>query len=198
MKGGFGAENRALPGQDPTLASRSWLPESGHSRTILSPIFSHRQFMERTGPFESLIETAQAYLRECQAELEREFLLGHWPRFDWYQETQQLVFSENGIAKVGAAIQFVGSISTQSNTWLWAWANDSVDPKLSTSMLTVRDYGEQHSFDHLTTKKWHAHEVDGWEMTSIAAFLLKARGAYRTPKGPGFTFIIMTDVHWAT
>jgi hypothetical protein len=154
--------------------------------------------MERTAPFESLIETAQTYLRECQAELEEEFRLGHWPRFDWYQETQQLVFSENGIAKVAAGIQFVGSISNQSNTWLWAWANDSVDPQLSTSMITVRDYGEQHGFDQLTTKRWHAHEVDGWEMTSIAAFLLKARGAYRTPKGPGFTFMIMTDVHWAT
>jgi hypothetical protein len=141
--------------------------------------------MERTAPFESLIETAQAYLRECQAELERKFRLGHWPRFDWDQEAQQLVFSENGTAKVAAAIQFVGSISTQSNTWLWAWANDSVDPKVSMSIITVRDYGEQHGFDHLTTKKWHAHEVDGWEMTSIAAFLLKARGAVSNSEGHG-------------
>ena len=79
-----------------------------------------------------------------------------------------------------------------------AWANDSVDPQLSTSMITVRNFGEQHGFDELTTKKWHAHEVDGWEMASIAVFPLKSRGAYRTSKGPGFTFMIMTDVHWAT
>jgi hypothetical protein len=154
--------------------------------------------MERTALFEELIEKAQAYLRGCQAELDIEYRLGHWPRYDWYQETQQLVFSENRVAKVVADIQFVGSVSTESDTWLWAWANDSVDPQLSTSMSVVRNFGEEHGFEHLISKKWHAHEVDGWEMTSIAAFLLKARGAYRTPKGTGFTFMIMTDVRWAT
>jgi hypothetical protein len=154
--------------------------------------------MERTPLFEAFIEEAQAYLRDCQAELDIAYRLWHWPRYDWYQETQQLIFSENGVAKVIADIQFVGSISTESDTWLWAWANDSVDPQLSTSMCVLREYGDKHGFDHLTSKNWHAHEVDGWEMTSVAAFLLKARGAYRTPMGTGFTFMVITDVRRAT
>jgi hypothetical protein len=154
--------------------------------------------MERTAPFEALIEESQMYLRGCQAALDTEYRLWEWPRFDWNQETRQLVFSENGAHKVIADIQFVGSISTQSDTWLWAWANDSVDPSLSSSMRVVRDYGEKHGFDQLTSKKWHGHEVDGWEMTSIAVFLLNARGAYRTPGDTGFTFMVMTDIHWAT
>jgi hypothetical protein len=99
---------------------------------------------------------------------------------------------------VTADIQFVGSISTVSDTWLWSWANDSVDPELAASMVTVRDYGNEHGFSQLTVKKWHAHEVDGWEMTAIAALLLKARGAYRSPAEDGFTFMVMTDVRWAT
>jgi len=102
------------------------------------------------------------------------------------------------VAKVVADIQFVGSISTESDTWLWAWANDSVDPKLSAALSVVREFGEKSGFEHLTSKKWHAHGVDGWEMVSIAAFLLNARGAYRTPKGNGFTFMVMTNVRWAS
>lgn len=82
------------------------------------------------------------------------------------------------------------------------WYSTEIDPRRlkhpKVPRRYLRDYGEEHGFNHLTTKKWHAHEVDGWEMTSIAAFLLKARGAYRTPKDPGFTFMIMMDVHWAT
>jgi hypothetical protein len=154
--------------------------------------------MERTEPFEELIEEAQVYLRTRQAELDTEYRLAQWPRYDWDQETRQLKFSENGVPKVVADIQFVGSISTESDTWLWAWANDTVDPPLSSTMRVVREYGEKHGFDHLTSKKWHAHEIDGWEMTSIAAYLLKARGAYRTPKESGFTFMIMMDVRWVT
>jgi hypothetical protein len=154
--------------------------------------------MERTALFEALIEEAQAYLRGCQAELDVEYRLSHWPRYDWGQDTQQLIFSENEVAKVAADIQFVGSISTKSDTWLWAWANDSVNPEISTSARVVRKYGEEHGLHHLTSKKWHAHEVDGWEMTSVTAFLLKARGAYRTPDENGFTYMVMTNVHWAT
>jgi hypothetical protein len=113
--------------------------------------------MERTATFEALIEEAQAYLRDCQAALATEYRLWEWPRYDWHQETRQLIFSENGVAKVIADIQFVGSISTRSDTWLWAWANDTVDPQLSSSMRAVRDYGEKHGFGHLTDKTWHAH-----------------------------------------
>jgi hypothetical protein len=108
IRSGYKRDERGASGstrQEATLACLGWLPESGHSRTIPPPILSHRQFVERTAPFESLIETAQTYLRECQAELEKEFRLGHWPQFDWYQKTQQLVFSENGIAKVAACTQ---------------------------------------------------------------------------------------------
>lgn len=159
---------------------------------------SREQYMERTAPFEALIQIAQNYLRARQADLDKEFQLWHWSRYDWYQETRQLSFSEGGVVKVTADIQFVGSISPESDTWLWSWANDSVDPQLSASMGTVRDYGKKHEFGHLTAKKWHAHEVDGWEMTAVAAFLLKARGAYRSPKEGGFTFMVITDVRWAT
>jgi hypothetical protein len=154
--------------------------------------------MERTASFEALIQTAQSYLSSCQADLGEEYRLWQWSRYDWYQETRQLIFSEGAVAKVTADIQFVGSISIVSDTWLWSWANDSVDPELAASMVTVRDYGNEHGFSQLTVKKWHAHEVDGWEMTAIAALLLKARGAYRSPAEDGFTFMVMTDVRWAT
>jgi hypothetical protein len=36
-----------------------------------------------------------------------------------------------------------------------------------------------------------------WQMTAVSAFLLKAKGAYRSPDERGFTFMILTDVRWA-
>jgi len=152
----------------------------------------------RCEAFEGLVEAAAAYLADCQRHLEQEYHLGKWSRYDWSQGTRQLVFSDGGTTKVIAEIQFVGSVSTKTDTWLWAWENDSVDPALVEAILRVREYGETHGFPHLTTPKWSAHESDGWEMTSIAAFLLQAKGAYRTPKENGFTFMIITSVGWAT
>ena len=152
----------------------------------------------RSEAFEELVEAATNYLADCQHHLEQEYHLGKWSRYDWSQETRQLVFSDRGAPKVIADIQFVGSVSTETDTWLWAWDNDSVDPGLFEALLRIRQYGEAHGFPHLTTPKWYAHEVDGWEMTSIAAFLLRAKGAYRSPGKNGFMFMIITSVGWAT
>ncbi len=139
---------------------------------------------------------AGAYLSNCQLSLERDYRLGKWPRYDWSQERRQLVFSDRGIPKLIADIQFVGSVSTETDTWLWAWANDTIDPQLCEALVSIRQYGEAQGFTRLTTAKWHAREADGWEMTSIAAFLLRAKGAFRTPLENGFTFMVMTAVAW--
>ncbi len=90
------------------------------------------------------------------------------------------------------------SVSTETETWLWAWDNDSVAAELRNALLKVREYGETRGFPHLAIPKWHAHEVDGWEMTATAAFLLEAKGAYRSRNESGYTFMIMTAVGWVT
>lgn len=151
----------------------------------------------RSEAFEELVKAAGRYLTDCQRDLEQEYRLSKWSRYDWSQETGQLVFSDRGARKVIADIQFVGSVSTETDTWLWAWDNDSVDPGLFEALLRIRQYGEVHGFPHLTIPKWYAHEVDGWEMTSIAAFLLRAKGAYRSPRANGVTFMLITSVGWA-
>ncbi len=154
--------------------------------------------MERSDTFESLVAVSQQYLAACQDRLKKEFELARWPRYDWSQDTAQLFFSDAGRPVLIADIQFTGSISTLSNTWLWSWANDTIDYRLSQGLAHVREYGTEHALPHLTTAKWHAHEVDGWEMTAIAAYLLKAMGAYRTPDEDGFTFMVFTSIRWAS
>jgi hypothetical protein len=154
--------------------------------------------LPRSVAFEDLVTRSQRYLIECQERLQREYLLGSWPRYDWSQVTRQLVFSEAGQPKVLADIQFVGSVSIETGTWLWAWDNNSVTAELCAALSTVREYGEIHALPCLTTPKWPADEIDGWEMTGIAASLLRAKGAYRTPDKGGYTYMIMTAVGWAT
>ena len=39
-----------------------------------------------------------------------------------------------------------------------------------------------------------AEEVDGWEMTAISAYLLKAKGAYRVPTGKTFSFMLFMEI----
>ena len=85
------------------------------------------------------------------------------------------MLSSQGTARVVAAIQFVGSISTSTNTWLWSWANTSNLESARTELRKVRKHGEHHGFLKLAAAHWHAFEEDGWEMAAISAFLLCSR-----------------------
>lgn len=118
--------------------------------------------MELTDQFVNLVTRAHDYLTARQEALRREFRFDTWPRWDWDQDTGQLVFSEAGVAKVVADIQFVGSVSTETSTWLWAWANQHLVPAMARDVREVRQFGEAHGIAQLTTPKWPGDEIDGW------------------------------------
>jgi hypothetical protein len=156
-----------------------------------------RNWVQNGDEFERLLGEALPFLEERQSRLREEFHIGSWERYDWYQETGQLVFSHGGRARVIADIVFVGSLSTKSNTWLWSWANRSVLEPVKSNMRAVREYGVKHRLLKVAGALWSATEEDGWEMTAIAALLLNAVGAYRTPSDSSFTYMVMTGVKWA-
>jgi hypothetical protein len=146
----------------------------------------------------------QSFVKECHQELEskqdrleQEFFIGRHKRWDWDQERAELIFSSDGVPAVIARIEFVGSISSKSDTWLWSWANPGVLNSVKERMATLWQFGEQEDFPHLTVPKWSAEEIDGWEMAAVAAHILDARGVYRTPSDTGFTFLLLTEVRFA-
>lgn len=154
--------------------------------------------MEATEQFVDLVTRAHEYTTAGQDVLRNEYRLDHWPRWDWDQDDRRIVFSEAGTPKVVADVQFVGTISGQTGTWLWAWANPHLEPEIWRSIIEVRQFGEAHAIEQLTTPKWQADPVDGWEMTSVSAYILQAKGVYRTPREDGgFTYMIFTAIRWA-
>ncbi len=142
----------------------------------------------------SFVERCGEELRVKQETLEGEYGLTRHKRWDWDQVRAEIVFSNDGVPAVTAAVQFVGSVSTRSNTWLWSWANPTTAEPVRSRIVAVYDFGEDRDFPHLVVPKWPAEEVDGWEMSSVAAHVLGAAGVYRTPSDSGFTFLLLWDV----
>jgi uncharacterized protein DUF6882 len=147
--------------------------------------------------FVELLTSAYTYLTQRQEHLTEIYGLSTYERWDWDDERSAVVFSNGGIPRVIAASQLVGSVSTKTGTWLWAWSNQHIEPRHRRDLDEVRRYGEHHGIWQLTTPKWEADETDGWEMTSIAAYVLQAKGAYRMPNRHLFSFAIFDEVTWA-
>jgi hypothetical protein len=146
--------------------------------------------------WDELVSDCHQALHEKQDALSREYEISKHKRWDWDQETAELVFSNDGVVAVRCRIVFIGSVSTKSNTWLWSWANYSLDESVRSPMDKVRVFGVEKDFPKLFVPKWQADEVDGWEMAGIAVSVLNAKGVYRTPTEYGFTYLAILDAQW--
>ncbi|ANI87944.1 hypothetical protein A9P82_00590 [Arachidicoccus ginsenosidimutans] len=131
--------------------------------------------------FEDLSKLSYEYLYAQQDLCEDKYLLGKHERYYYDQDTGLITFSNNDKPCIAFKFENVGSVSYISDTWLWAWANDSCLKNVTTEILTVKELGQLNNFDKLYTDKWEADIYDGWEMTAISAYALKSIGVYRVP-----------------
>ena len=141
-----------------------------------------------------LLRASNDYMEAQRNNLETEYGISTHERWDIDQEKGELVFSSHGAPAVIAKIQFVGSVSATSRTWLWSWANSSILPTLSRDIHKVKEYGEKRGFTKLSTARWNAEERDGWDMAAVTNYVLKAKGIYRPPFSQGVSFIVITDL----
>lgn len=167
-------------------------------KTICSGCYTEARCQSVLYPDEAEKNLWDGYVGSCCAELERkqekfrrDFGIDKYKRWDWDQATGQLVFSNKDVPAVIADFVFIGSVSTASNTWLWAWANFSLAENLRKQGLEVRETGERENFPHLAEARWSADEHDGWDMAAVAVHVLGAIGVYRTPGESGTTFLAL-------
>jgi len=123
-----------------------------------------------------LVERYRASFDAAQAELTARYGLGKKGGVWAYdQKTQELRFTAEGMTVVARA-SLLGSWSNES--WLWAWANDSILEPVSEASREVRDAATKLGITELTTPMYFA-SAEVVERVAVAAFgLLGAKGCY--------------------
>lgn len=150
----------------------------------------------RTSKFEILRKEAYKYLIEQQKIIEDTYGIHKYEDWFYDQETGIITFSNAETKDIIVEMQYeeVGSISKISETWLWSWANQHIEPKVKTEIEIVKKYGNENNLELLTKSKWFADEYDAWEMTAISAYLMRAKDAYRFPLENAFSFVIYKEI----
>ncbi|MBD0380996.1 DUF6882 domain-containing protein [Paenibacillus sedimenti] len=87
-------------------------------------------------------------------------------------------------------IQMLGSVSHQSNTWLWAWANSQaqISSDSLTQAIQLKAYGIKNNIPELTEEKISATNNEGHVIASIASGMFKNRFYYAGNYGAGTAF----------
>jgi len=111
---------------------------------------------------------------------------------DMSQGDLLFTFADGVVATCPA--QIVGSLDTESGSWLWAWANPSIPDALKRDSLRVREYGQQRKIERLIAEEWPCTEEEAWRMAALACLLCNAQGVYRGPAGTALVFISFASV----
>ena len=146
--------------------------------------------------WDDFVEDAKDYHSERSAELRENFDIHKHEAYEWSMDDATLVFLNDGYETVIAKIQLVGTISVDDESWLWAWADESVPDRMVKKMNKVRRYGESHDFEALYLEEWEGDKEDGWEMAAIVAYLLDAEGVYCHSSADEHVFMVITDIYW--
>jgi hypothetical protein len=88
--------------------------------------------------------------------------------------------------------QVIGSTASKSGTWLWGWANPSIDPRMKVKAEALRAIGEAGGPDVLVRPEVDANAAGGGHAFALAAVgLLDADAYYRCPHGGGEVFVLI-------
>ena len=140
--------------------------------------------------FDAFVEQAVAALEKKQDGLTKDYGLGKHKSF-WFDQTSSLLQfkGDAGNSEVEVVVTPIGSFSTKSNTWQWAWANQSFVEPLRIKAEDLKQLGELTGFDIFQKPTFKADEQMAWELAAMSVHQLNALGCYRAPTDNAFLFL---------
>jgi hypothetical protein len=131
--------------------------------------------------FDAFLNSCYAELQEKQDILINQSGLMRYEDFLFDQTTRSIQFKNNGEVGLEFSVVLVGSWSSKSNSWMWAWANESVENELRVETSRIRELAELTGNSIFTEEKFKADEMKAHELTSMAVHHLDALGMYIIP-----------------
>ena len=145
--------------------------------------------------YEQFVAEARRLTREKIESAKAEFGLGGYARYEIDLPTARIRFLDaDGVERVRAEVEFAGSWSPESESWLWGWDNESVPEGTTARLAVVRAFGEENGVAALTDSIEPCDEGEAWSMASIASHLLDARCVYRVARPTNHVFLLLFSV----
>ncbi len=146
--------------------------------------------------FSKFAERCWVDFEKRQKEYSEKWGIDDCERWDVNQANGTITFTntKKGHKKLVGKVQIIGSFNSEDGTWLWGWANKSVDQKLKIDALKLKEYGETNKIKRFTQTGWEGELSDAWITTAVAIRLLGAEGAYRGPAGKTHIFMLIRDL----
>lgn len=142
--------------------------------------------------FEQFLAQAKSELDRKQHSLEQTHGLGGHARWAFDQHEGRLQFlDQHGAIQLSADVVIIGSFVAASNSWRWAWANETIMPNLRAQSEALKALAQHTSMDLFAQQQTFVIDGEGmaWELAAMAVKQLGALGCYRGPSANGQTAV---------
>jgi hypothetical protein len=152
---------------------------------------------ELTPEFKQLIERSRNHLEALTAAHAGSWRFGREENWDMNQDEAILRFHFQDGTLAEAPAQAIGSYNVQQRSWMWAWANRSIDDHLSRDSARLRDLGEAKGYPLLTTQSFKTDQYWARAFGALAAMHCDRQGAYFPRMGPMVMVITFGEIKLA-
>lgn len=140
------------------------------------------------------------YLNDCYDKLEtkqykllQKYEIGKFEEYWYSQEDCILQFKTDHQVELEFNCIFIGSWSSNSNTWMWSWANESMTDNVRQTSTVLKELQQITGSNVFTTPYFECDEAMAHELTALSVEHLNAKGMYISPGEKSHLFIaIMT------
>lgn len=145
--------------------------------------------------YKSFVARASDELDRKQDALFLEYGIGTFEDFLFDQTTGKIHFKdEKGRTKLEADVTPLGTFSSETATWLWAWANDSFLPALREKATRLKKLSDKTGKPHFAQRRIKATEIRAWRLAGICVKHLRAQGCYRIPTDDVYVFLALDHI----
>ena len=162
--------------------------------TLLTALLAVSALAQASAGYEQFLADAVKDFGVRSTKFDKEYAIAGFDSWDYLQADGQLRFSKGGVAKVAADAQLLGSYSTYSDSWMWSWANSTVDSAVKKDIAKVREFGRAKGFRELMEPKFESDEAHVWKLVAAAAQIVGAKSAFRGRIDDGWVYFLITDI----
>jgi hypothetical protein len=130
----------------------------------------------------------------------RDFRIDEFGKYQYCFDPGQawLAFGDGDAFQVRCDAHVIGSWSPTSSTWMWGWANDHWEARVTEALVAVKRRGEREGIRSLTRSVFEADEADAWDIAcAVLDTMPDVQAVYRSP-GEGSLFLAVTGTHWVS
>jgi hypothetical protein len=91
-------------------------------------------------------------------------------------------------------VSFIGTYSSESHSWQWAWANESIDENCYEKTLQIKGLGEKNNISDLHENDWVCEAQDAWAMAALSCKLLEGVGVFCAETDTGSMFLVLHKI----